>query len=232
MTALSGWFVHIYTACSAIVGLVTIEAICRGRYAEAFWWMGLAVFIDATDGTLARKFRVSETVPKIDGALLDNLADFVNYVITPCFLLLMTPMLAPDFRWPVLTAIILSSAYQFTQTDAKTEDHYFKGFPCYWNFVVFFLFIWDISPLVNSAILLVLSGLVFVPIKYVYPSRMENVFKSRALRLSLLFACVVFGAACLRLLWLYPKSDPFAFGYSVLFVLLYGGVSLYRTFRP
>jgi len=232
MTTITGWLVHIYTASSAIIGLLTIDAICRARYTEAFWWMGLAVLVDATDGTLARKFKVAQTVPQIDGALLDNIADFINYVLTPCFFLIMCPLLSPDFRWFVVSAVVLSSAYQFTQRDAKTKDNYFKGFPSYWNFVVFYLFVVDFHPLLNAAILLILSVLVFVPIKYVYPSRMENVFKSRTLRFAFLLGCVLFCAACLRMLLTYPKMDYFAFVYSLLFVALYGGVSLYRTMKP
>ena len=67
--------------------------------------------------------------------------------------------------------MLLSSAYGFNRDDAKTSDHFFTGFPSYWNIVVFYLLVDAASPDVNAAILLAFAVLVFVPIRYLYPSR-------------------------------------------------------------
>ena len=72
---------------------------------------------------------------------------------------------------PVAAAMLLSSAYGFNRNDAKTADHFFTGFPSYWNVVMFYLLVAGWSSAVNAAILVVLAVLVFVPIRYVYPSR-------------------------------------------------------------
>ena len=37
-------------------------------------------------------------------------------------------------------AMLLSSAYGFAAADAKTDDHFFTGFPSYWNIVVLYLY--------------------------------------------------------------------------------------------
>jgi phosphatidylcholine synthase len=68
--------------------------------------------------------------------------------------------------------MLLSSLFGFVSEDAKTEDHFFTGFPSYWNIVALYLVVLGLSPVVNAAILLILSSLVFVRIGYVYPSRM------------------------------------------------------------
>ena len=68
-------------------------------------------------------------------------------------------------------AMLLSSLYGFNREDAKTADHFFTGFPSYWNIVVFYLYLAAWPPALNAALLLVLALLVFVPIRYVYPSR-------------------------------------------------------------
>ena len=68
-------------------------------------------------------------------------------------------------------AMLLSSAYGFSRKDAKTPDHFFTGFPSYWNVVIFYLLVAGWSSVVNAAILLTFVVLVFVPIRYVYPSR-------------------------------------------------------------
>lgn len=232
MKVMRSWFVHAYTASSTIFGLLTIEAICNQRYVMALWWMAATIFIDATDGTMARKFKVAQIVPNIDGALLDNLVDFLNYVVTPCFFILMSPLVENSWRWIIASAIAMSSAYQFVQKDAKTEDHFFKGFPCYWNIVVLYLFVLESGQLLNGVILLFLCVMVFIPVKYVYPSRMDNVSKCRIRRSMLFVATAAFCVSSLWLLRIYPEKSLVAIGYSLLFVALYVGVSLYRTLNP
>ena len=60
----------------------------RGRRRSRALWLGLAtLFIDGTDGMLARRFRVKETIPWFDGALLDNIVDYLTYVFAPIVLL-------------------------------------------------------------------------------------------------------------------------------------------------
>ena len=71
----------------------------------------------------------------------------------------------------IASAVLLSSAYGFASLDAKTDDHFFTGFPSYWNIVALYLHVARLSPLVNAAVLLVFVVLVFVRTGYVYPSR-------------------------------------------------------------
>ena len=66
----------------------------------------------------------------------------------------------------------------FARRDAKTADHFFTGFPSYWNIVVVYLLAVQTSPALNAALLLALAVLVFVPIRYVYPSRTVTLMKT------------------------------------------------------
>ena len=84
---LSAWAVHAFTASAAFFGVLTLVNIYHHDYVQAFWYMAITIFIDAVDGTMARLVRVKEILPKIDGALLDNIVDFLNYVVTPSFFL-------------------------------------------------------------------------------------------------------------------------------------------------
>ncbi len=162
------WGVHLLTASGAIVGVLALLASGSGRLREAALWMLLALFIDAIDGSFARLARVKEVLPGTDGRTLDDVIDFLNYVIVPIVFLVQADLVA----WPaVVAAPVLASAYGFSQTDAKTDDHFFKGFPSYWNVVALYAFVLPMPPALLSTLLLVLSVMVFVPIKYVYPSR-------------------------------------------------------------
>ncbi len=164
------WIAHAFTATGALWALLAVLAISNRLWLEAFMWMGAAVVVDAFDGIVARRMRVKAVLPEFDGALLDNILDYLNYVFVPAYFLLQSDVLPGPLRAAGAALILLVSAYQFCQSDAKTEDYYFKGFPSYWNIVVFYMFVLNLAPWLNLALVVVLSILVFVPIKYVYPS--------------------------------------------------------------
>lgn len=230
---LAAWLVHIFTASGAVFGLFTLYAIYQGRFRLAFWLMAAAILVDSVDGILARRFQAKIRLPGIDGALLDNILDYLNYVVAPAFFLLVSGSL-PGPGWSAVGAsiIVLASAYQFIQTDAKTRDHFFKGFPSYWNIVVFYLFFWQTSAWLNLVIVLVLAVMVFVPVKYVYPSRLDYLTRNEWLRWAMLTATFIWGIATAMMLWIYPRSNPILVTISMGYVVFYVAISLYRTFWP
>lgn len=229
---MAGWLVHAFTASGAFVGVLALIAISQGNYLSAFWLMGITILIDAVDGLLARMIKIKLAVPRIDGALLDNIVDFFNYTMVPSFFLLETHLIPDEWRYLCVLVIVLSSAYQFTQVDAKTKDHFFKGFPSYWNIAVFYLFFWQMSEWTNLIILLSFAVLSFVPIKYVYPSRLDFLAESKLPRLAMLVATVVWGFATAGLLWVYPESNHALVFVSMGYMILYVVISLYRTWIP
>ncbi|OGT36094.1 MAG: phosphatidylcholine synthase [Gammaproteobacteria bacterium RIFCSPHIGHO2_12_FULL_37_14] len=227
-----GWLIHAFTASGACVGLLSLLAIYQHNLLLALWLMSGAIFIDAIDGMFARMIQIKQVIPEINGALLDNIVDFVNYTIVPCFFLLVTNLLPAYWRIVCVMIITFSSAYQFTQVDAKTTDHFFKGFPSYWNIAVFYLFFWQMNSNTNMIILLFLALLSFVPIKYIYPSRLDYLTKNKYLRISMVIFTIMWGLATSGLLWIYPQSNHFLVAISVGYLLLYIGISLYRTWIP
>jgi phosphatidylcholine synthase len=214
------WLVHLYTALGAVVAFVSVIFIEQSRFQEVFFLMFLAVVIDATDGTLARAARVKELIPWFDGDRLEDIVDYANYVIVPCLFLLRADLLPPaDALW--LTALpLVASAYGFCQTEAKTADHFFLGFPSYWNILAFYLYMLKTPLWVNAFSIVIFSLLVFVPIKYVYPSR------SPYLRsLTNLFGAA-WGALLLWVIFSLPESRPGIVVASLLFPAYYAALSL------
>ncbi len=229
---LAGWFVHAFTASGAYFGLLALLAIHQNKILLAFWFMVATILIDAVDGMLARFIKIKVAVPQIDGALLDNIVDFFTYTMIPAFFLLAVPIVPDAWCFICVIVITLSSGYQFTQVDAKTTDHFFKGFPSYWNIAVFYLFFWQMNPWINLVIIASLAVLSFVPIKYVYPSRLDYLTHSKSLRLAMLIATLVWGFATVGLLWVYPKTNPVLVFLSLGYLFLYVLISLYRTWVP
>jgi phosphatidylcholine synthase len=188
----AAWAVHAYTALGAPLALVALVAVTHGRYDVAFWCMVFATFIDSTDGVLARRFRVKEVLPQFDGARLDDIVDYLNYVLVP-LVLAYHAGLVPHGGWGLAVAglPLVASGYGFCQTAAKTKDHFFTGFPSYWNVVILYLFVLGWPLWINIAWLVGLSVLVFVPIRYLYPSRNRFAQKTTYI-LGVVWAVLVF----------------------------------------
>jgi phosphatidylcholine synthase len=222
---LFAWLVHLYTSLGIIVAFLTILRIEQSRFQEAFWLMALSVAIDATDGTFARATRVKEVLPRFDGDRLEDIVDYANYVIVPCLFLLRADLFPrQDSLW--LAALpLVASAYGFCQKEAKTADHFFLGFPSYWNVVALYMYVLKAPPWVNAFLIVILCILVFVPIRYVYPSRSSR-FRGLTNGLGALWGLSVL----LIIYWLPepPRSLVFA---SLVFPAYYIALSLGLEFH-
>jgi phosphatidylcholine synthase len=162
------WGVHAFTASGAVVGAIALLAVGAGNWQQAAILMLVALVIDSADGTLARAAHVREVLPDIDGRRLDDMVDYLNYVIVPVVFLVAAGYLHPA----VAAAPILASAYGFSLAEAKTEDDFFLGFPSYWNIVALYIWLLDVSELTATLVVVALAIGVFVPLKYLYPSKM------------------------------------------------------------
>ncbi len=183
------WGVHLFTASGAVVGALALLAIGRGALHQAALLMLLAIAIDALDGMMARAAGVARLIPSLDGRRLDDIVDYLNYVIVPAVFLVAAGLL-PHWLWAVLP--ILASAYGFSQVDAKTRDGFFLGFPSYWNVVAIYAWLLEVPPDVTAAIVTGFSLLVPAPLKWIYPSQMPVLQKSTHLFGALWFACMLF----------------------------------------
>ena len=203
--------------------MLALIAIARQEWRLAFAWMTVALAVDAFDGMLARWARVKEATPGFDGVLLDNLLDYLNYVVVPAFLIHQAGLLPERFAVAGAGTICLVSGYQFCQSDAKTDDHYFKGFPSYWNVIAFYLFLGGLDARVNLMILAVFAVLGFVPLKWIYPSRMVRWHGFT------IAATCVWGAMCIGMLVQFPTPAPWLLYASLAYIAYYVLVSLYLT---
>src|SRR5699024_3235136 len=113
------------------------------------------------------KLQVKIRAPLIDGALMDNITDFLTWTIVPLVWIYAT-MEIP--LW-VLMVCAVASLFGFTHKEAKSEDDFFTGFPSFWNIVVLYLYLLHFSATVASVILLFFAVATFLPIKFIYPSK-------------------------------------------------------------
>ena len=219
--------VHLYTASGTVLTLLILVAAYNGQAVAALWLVLATLVIDSTDGLLARRFRVKEFLPLFDGMLLDNIVDYMTYVLAPILLLWTTGYLPGGAFGIALAALpILASSYQFCRVDAKTgdgaeTDHFFLGFPSYWNVVAFYAIVFGLRTGAVGTILLICSILVFVPIRYVYPSRTVTFRKLTLALTSLWLIAYVF------ILIQMPEPSSIFLTFSLLYLVYYFGLSLY-----
>ena len=67
--------------------------------------------------------------------------------------------------------ILLSSLFHFSDTESKTSDYCFVGFPALWNVVAFYAFALGLPPWLAAAMVIALIVLTFVPWKWAHPLR-------------------------------------------------------------
>ncbi|MFN7949625.1 MAG: CDP-alcohol phosphatidyltransferase [Blastocatellia bacterium] len=180
------WGVHLYTALGLVAAAGIAVLLVRGgeeSFRMAFYLMFIATAIDTTDGWLARLVNVKEVTPGFDGRRLDDLIDFHTYTTLPLLLIWRAGIMPAGQEWWLLLPL-LASAYGFCQTQAKTADNYFLGFPSYWNIVAFYLYLLRLPSWWSLAIVVVLALLTFVPSRYLYTTHggpfsiVTNVFGS------------------------------------------------------
>ncbi|HEY3476157.1 MAG TPA: CDP-alcohol phosphatidyltransferase family protein [Anaerolineales bacterium] len=224
MKKILAWSVHLFTATGAIWGFLSLLAIFEENWRAAITWMIIAMFVDGFDGMLARWFHVKEYAKNVDGGLMDNIIDYLNYVVVAALILVKAPNLMPaGFGLVGAFSILLTSAYQFSQVDAKADEQsfFFKGFPSVWNFLVIYMMLLGLNPWFNFAILVFCNVLVFVPVKYIYPSR-----NTRLRRLTLGLTYLYGGIGVWGLLQ-YPSVPQWIVWISLAYVLYYALLSFF-----
>jgi phosphatidylcholine synthase len=219
-TPWGAWAVHAYTATGALMAFLATQATFVGNFRVAFLWLFAAVSVDATDGWLARRARVHERLPHFSGQRLDDLVDYLTFVFVPALIVWRAGLLPAGWGLGVVAAMLLSSGYGFSSTDAKTNDHFFTGFPSYWNVVALYLMVGQLPVALNGAILLVLAVLVFVRIGYIYPTRTPTC-RRLTLTLSVLWSALMF-AIIVRL----PMPSRLLVWLSLIFPAYYTLLSL------
>lgn len=184
---LKAWSVHLFTASGVLAGVMALSAIRDHDIRTAFLWMMLAVFIDSADGTLARRWQVRRYAPEVDGRRLDDIVDYFNWVIVPVVAMAEWGWLPPGI-WVVP---LICSALGISHQQAKTEDHYFLGFPSLWNVVALYLWFWEFPAVLNGAIVVTLALTVLLPIRFVYPSKTPTLRRTSMVLMMVWLALVV-----------------------------------------
>lgn len=231
MTKFFAWLVHLFTASGLLAGFMGLLAAIDGNYRMAMLWMLATLVIDGIDGTFARMARVREVLPQVDGKMIDYVIDFFTYAILPAYLFFVATD-APEWALYAGSFLMLLSAAIYYGLDGMVSEDgkHFIGFPVLWNmFVYVFIFVTPGLPWpLMLGLVALFSVLHFVPILVPYPSRGG---RWRALTLAMV---VVFIAAAICNVWVYPEVSAIGYRASLLSIAYLTLVTVLDTFgaRP
>ncbi len=192
---LIGLSVHLFTASGAALGMTALFLATEDRFAAMFAWLGLALIVDAVDGPLARRLKVTETAPFIDGVALDLVVDFLTYVVTPLVALWRSRLVDPAYGGALCAFVCACSALYFADRRMKTCDYWFRGFPALWNVVVFYLLVLRPPEHLSLAIMVSATALMFAPLVFIHPLRVKR------LRPLTIAVAAIWAAAAVAAVW-------------------------------
>jgi phosphatidylcholine synthase len=231
------WSVHAFTASGIVLGFLALVSVLKGDAVAAFMWLGLALFVDGVDGTLARRARVKEYTPNFDGTALDLVIDFFTYVAVPAlmiywFNMVPVPLYFMGQTWSLtMAALVMAvSLYTFANVNMKSFDYYFVGFPAIWNVVVLYFYLFNTGWLVSFVTIIFLAVLTFIPVKFVHPLRVTH-WRNITVPMTVLWAALTLS---LVISGRNPNYDDWIYKLElVLFAgssLYFASISLWRTF--
>jgi phosphatidylcholine synthase len=223
--------VHLYTASGVALAFLAAMEICSTApdLRAVFLLLTLAVLVDATDGPLARRWEVKRVLPVIEGRTIDDIVDYLTYTFVP-LLLVWRMEWVPDPAVAWIAPALVASLFGFANTGIKDEaGGFFLGFPSYWNVVAYYA-----GPLyqlygatINAAILLLLALATLLPLRFIYPNLAPQPW-----RMPVILGALLWLAAMLAMLPVYPRVPAWALWLSLLYPAFYVGLSFRLSARP
>ena len=173
-TSILAWMVHALTASGAVLAFLAFVAMERAEWRLALCWLVAALIVDGIDGPLARLVDVKRSIPRIDGATLDLVVDYLTYVFLPTIFIYRAELIPAPLATVLVALIQISSLYHYARLDLKSADHYFVGFPAMWNIVAFYLFLVQPGAPAGAVVVIVMATLTFMPVYFVHPVRVRD----------------------------------------------------------
>lgn len=169
--------VHVYTASGVILAFLAVREICKAIPDPkwVFAWLALAVFIDATDGPLARRWQVKRAAPKIEGRTIDDIVDYLTFTFVPLVLVWRMGWLPPGMAALLVSLAMVASLFGFANVAAKDDTGFFLGFPSYWNIYAFYAGLMHerFEDRAAAVLLVILVVLTILPVRFLYPNRIR-----------------------------------------------------------
>lgn len=169
------WAVHAFTLTGLVWATLAAVALLEGSPHWMWLWLGIALVVDGVDGNMARKHHIKEVVPWFNGAVVDNIVDYLTWTAIPAaFMVMYLPLGPRPLAIALIILVLVSSMFCYANEAAKSGDYYFVGFPAAWNIVAVLLWVWNAPMAVCISAIFIFSAMTLVPLHYTHPFRVER----------------------------------------------------------
>lgn len=166
--------VHLLTGSGAALALMALVSATKGHWSAMFAWLIAALIVDGIDGPLARKVDTKANASNWDGAILDLVIDYLNYVFIPAYALIYSDLLPSPYGLVAALLVALTGVVYFADVRMKAPDNCFVGFPACWQMLVLVFLVFDPPVWATMTIIVTLAVAQFVPLKFIHPVRTER----------------------------------------------------------
>ncbi|OKL46468.1 hypothetical protein BSR29_06205 [Boudabousia liubingyangii] len=171
----AAWSVHMFTLTGVAWGFLALTSLIEGKIGMMWIYLGIALLVDAIDGTFARAARVSEVVPWFDGVILDDIVDYMTWTFIPAvFLYLHIPLGPRPLALAMAIIVAASSMFCYANKGMKATDNYFVGFPAAWNIVAIYFYVLGTGSVFNIIATIIIVILTLSPLAFVHPLRVKT----------------------------------------------------------
>jgi phosphatidylcholine synthase len=207
--------IHLWTLAGLAFAMVAAQQLLLGNLDAAVRWLLLVLFVDHTDGTLARRFKVAERIPIVSGETIDLITDVIGLTFVPMLFLWQAGAFLPGFGAILAVAAAVTCSMKYAMKAQLLESGTSRGAPPAFFSVLVFWFL-DLPPVWATAYTIALVALCWSPIRYPITSLMTTHWKPG---FQSAINYLSFAALVPALLWL--QEAPAIFFWPILLLMLF-----------
>lgn len=200
------FLIHLWTMVGLGFAMLAAQAIVAGDFEAAARFLLLVLVVDHTDGTLARRFKVREHIPRVSGETLDLITDVIGLTFVPMLFCWKAGVFLPGFGAAIAVAASMTCSLKYSMKSRILEEGYSLGAPPIFLSVLLFWLL-DLPPVWATAYTIALIILCWLPIRYPITSLVTTHWKPGFASLTNYLAFVLMVPALIRLQegprWLY-----------------------------
>ena len=170
------FLIHLWTLAGLAFAMIAAQQLLLGNLDAAVRWLLLVLFVDHTDGTLARGFKVRERIPEVSGETLDLITDVIGLTFVPMLFLWQADVFLPGWGMPLAVAAAVTCSLKYSMKAKLLEQGVSRGAPPAFFSILVFWFL-DLPAEWATAYTLALVVVCWLPIRYPITSLMTTHWK-------------------------------------------------------
>lgn len=170
------FLIHLWTLAGLAFAMIAAQQLLAGNLNAAARWLLLVLFVDHTDGTLARKFNVREKVPEVSGEILDIITDVIGLTFVPMLFYWQADVFLPGWGPPLAVAAAATCSLKYSMKPGLLKAGTSHGAPPAFFSIMLFWFL-ELPPVWATLYTVALIILCWLPVRYPITSLMTTHWK-------------------------------------------------------